>query len=163
MASDKESMNFLDEKGAEVLEGNGDMIYKDKSESIRVQTPLITYEEQKELLNNFSQTTNKLYPPIHKGDDLYGKAMNLIEENEKVYPQLLTEKLNIDYYRAVQLLEMIVEENDSREELYGDAKKFYEEDKNITAAGLSKKLKIHYAKAMELLKTIKEKERINQD
>jgi hypothetical protein len=89
--------------------------------------------------------------------------MNLIEENEKVYPQLLTEKLNIDYYRAVQLLEMIVEENDSREELYGDAKKFYEEDKNITAAGLSKKLKIHYAKAMELLKTIKEKERINQD
>jgi DNA segregation ATPase FtsK/SpoIIIE-like protein len=156
MASDNESMNLLGEKGAEELEGNGDMIYKDKSESIRVQTPFITYEEQKELLNNLSQKTNKFYPPIKKDDNLYKETLRLLKKDKEVYPHLLVEKLNIGYYRAVQLLEKVVEENDKREDLYEDVLDLYKENNNINAIEISKKLKVHYDRAKELIEQIKE-------
>jgi S-DNA-T family DNA segregation ATPase FtsK/SpoIIIE len=156
MATGEESTNLLDEKGAEELEGNGDMIYKDKSGSIRVQTPFITYEEQKELLNNFSQTTNKFYPPIKKDDNLYKETLRLIKKHKEVYPHLLVEKLNIGYYRAVQLLEKVVEENDKREDLYEDVLDLYKENNNINAIEISKKLKVHYDRAKELIEQIKE-------
>jgi DNA segregation ATPase FtsK/SpoIIIE-like protein len=157
MATDKESMNLLDERGAEALEGNGDMIYKNKSGSIRVQTPFITYDEQIKVLNSFNQSKNKFYPPIDKDGDLYKETLELIKEEEKVFPHLLSERLNIDYYRAIQLLEMVVDENDKREDLYEEALKLYEEDKDINAIGISKNLKIHYERAKELMEKIKKK------
>jgi S-DNA-T family DNA segregation ATPase FtsK/SpoIIIE len=155
MATETDSINLLDNKGAEELKGNGDMIYKDTSGSIRVQTPFITYDEQKEVLNKLSQTPNDFYPEIDKEDDLYKEAFKLIEQHDRVYIYLLCENLNIGYYRAVQLLEMVTTENDKREGLYEDALELYEKGKNVNAVGISKKLKIHYDRAKELMKKIK--------
>jgi S-DNA-T family DNA segregation ATPase FtsK/SpoIIIE len=155
MATESESLNILDEKGAEKLMGNGDMIYRDESGSIRVQTPFITYDEQKSVLNSFNQTKNKFYPPIDKEEKLYKKTLKIIKEQKKVYPHLLSERLNIGYYRAVQLLEMVVDENDKREDLYEEALKLYEENNDINAIAISKNLKIHYERAKELIDTFK--------
>ncbi len=155
MATEEESLNFLGEKGSETLEGNGDMIYKDEKESIRVQTPLITYEEQKEVLNTFSQTTNKFYPPISKDNNLYKETLRLIKKHKKVYPRLLVKKLNLSYYKAVQLLAKVVEEEDKREDLYKDALKLYKKDHTVNAVEISKTLKINYNRAKELIEQIR--------
>jgi S-DNA-T family DNA segregation ATPase FtsK/SpoIIIE len=50
LAGEEDSIAVLDQDGAENLNGNGDMIFKHFTKTIRIQTPYISYEDQMEVL-----------------------------------------------------------------------------------------------------------------
>ncbi len=134
VASQIDSRTILDMAGAEKLLGAGDMLYisGEMSKPVRLQSPFITEDEVKSVVNyladnygdhlpaeiNFSgeEKAGTLISSALDGmggddsdDDLYEEARMAVLEAQKASASYLQRKLKVGYARAARLLDMLEE------------------------------------------------------
>ncbi len=113
VVSKEDSLLLLNEEGAEKLLGNGDMIFKDMDtkESIRVQTPYISIEDQKVIINTVSKVSEykeiQLKENREEIDSLYEDAKKIVIMEQKASASLLQRRLKIGYNNAARLIEQL--------------------------------------------------------
>jgi S-DNA-T family DNA segregation ATPase FtsK/SpoIIIE len=118
LASKVDSRTILDMNGAENLLGKGDMLYMDinTAKPVRIQGCYVS-EGEIEKVVEFAQQ-NAIHdetgiPDLEDGesqdessnDELYEQAVKLVLKHHTASTSFLQRKLNIDYERAVQILE----------------------------------------------------------
>ena len=113
VVSKEDSLLLLNEEGAEKLLGNGDMIFKDMDtkESIRVQTPYISFEDQKVIINTVSKVSEykdiQLKENREEIDSLYEDAKKIVVMEQRASASLLQRRLKIGYNNAARLIEQL--------------------------------------------------------
>ncbi len=138
VASQIDSRTILDMSGAEKLLGRGDMLFLsgDTSKPRRVQAPLVTEQEVKEVVGFIREQAEKLQVDTaapsglqvdfnapaggnmpgsfgdggEAEDDMYDDAKQVVIESGKASASLLQRRLRVGYARAARLLD-ILEEN----------------------------------------------------
>jgi S-DNA-T family DNA segregation ATPase FtsK/SpoIIIE len=139
VASQIDSRTILDMAGAEKLLGKGDMLFvsSESSKPRRVQGPLVTEKEVKEVVDFLKEQAEKLQvstaekpsdlqvsfdAPVNLAgvgggdgsgagdDDMYEDAKQVVMEAGKASASLLQRRLRVGYARAARLLD-ILEEN----------------------------------------------------
>ena len=117
LASKVDSRTILDMNGAESLLGRGDMLFLDMNASkpSRIQGCFVSEVEIERLVDFIRQSSPESEDEIDEmelrepgdddQDDLYDDAVQLVLEHGTASTSFLQRKLNIDYDRAVQMLE----------------------------------------------------------
>lgn len=118
-----DSRTILDEQGAELLLGKGDMLVKmnGKSEMLRVQCPFIS-EEEVNAFTDFLRTqgTPEYHDAILRHDDdaedapvdelldsRYDEAVRVVAETQRCSTSWLQRKMSIGYNRAAKIVDMM--------------------------------------------------------
>jgi S-DNA-T family DNA segregation ATPase FtsK/SpoIIIE len=125
VAQKVDSRTILDEQGAELLLGKGDMLVKmnGSNETLRVQCPFISEEEVSAITDHLrSQGTPEYHDDILKatdedGDDKpasdepldprFDEAVRIVAETQRCSTSWLQRKLGIGYNRAAKIVEMM--------------------------------------------------------
>jgi S-DNA-T family DNA segregation ATPase FtsK/SpoIIIE len=128
VASNVDSRTILDQKGAEQLVGNGDMLFMNGSRMIRLQGPFISVEEVEKVTTFIGkQEGYGVYqlPPIDENagglgdtllpdsdtDELFEKAARVIVRHQQGSVSLLQRKLAVGYTRAARIVDQLEEAN----------------------------------------------------
>ncbi len=123
VAQKVDSRTILDEQGAELLLGKGDMLVKmnGKTETLRVQCPFIS-EEEVNAVTDFlrAQGTPEYHDAILRHDDesedspqeelfdaRYDEAVKIVAETQRCSTSWLQRKMSIGYNRAAKIVEMM--------------------------------------------------------
>jgi len=123
VASRMDSRIVLDQNGAEVLLGEGDMLFlpPGSSKLIRAQGTFIEDEELKDLIHDLGQ---KAQPQFHhelqrlqpdgdvgntQRDPLFDKAVELVVQSRRGSVSLLQRRLEVGYSRASRLIEQMAQ------------------------------------------------------
>jgi S-DNA-T family DNA segregation ATPase FtsK/SpoIIIE len=114
LPSSEDSITVLGERGAEDLMGYGDMIFKnmDTNEKIRVQTPLVRYDDVISVVNKVGHTSQ--YPKLEVEEIVNDEPLpESVKQLQKKHPNLTTNilqrELQIGYSKAVEILRKINE------------------------------------------------------
>lgn len=119
-----DSRTILDEQGAEMLLGKGDMLVKmnGKSEVVRVQCPFISEEEINQLTDCLRRQGSPQYHEAilqHADDDdeeaeqeqsldsRYDDAVRIVGDTQRCSTSWLQRKMGIGYNRAAKIVEMM--------------------------------------------------------
>ena len=123
VASKIDSRTILNEQGAEQLLGQGDMLYSSGSgQSVRVHGAFVADDEVESVAEALRQSGEARYiedilgagapsdedgGPLggSSGDDLYDKAVAIVERDQKASVSYLQRRLSIGYNRAAGLIE----------------------------------------------------------
>ena len=123
VASRMDSRIVLDQNGAEVLLGEGDMLFlpPGSSKLIRAQGTFIEEDELKDLIDDLAQ---KAQPQFHhelqrlrpgsgggdtQRDPLFDKAVELVVQSRRGSVSLLQRRLEVGYSRASRLIEQMAQ------------------------------------------------------
>jgi len=114
---------ILDEQGAEVLLGKGDMLVKlnGGTETRRVQCPFLSEEEVSRLTDHLRQQAEPRYEesiltdtseeaaddPPETSDDRFEEAVLIVRETQRCSTSWLQRKMTIGYNRAAKIVEMM--------------------------------------------------------
>jgi DNA segregation ATPase FtsK/SpoIIIE-like protein len=110
------SLLLLGEKGAEELEGRGDMILKDteNNEKIRIQTPYISHEDIMNVIDKYlvSSHIDKKNPPpkveeIEEISVSEEEIKQLQREYKNITIQIIQRKLRLPYKQAIAVYKRI--------------------------------------------------------
>ena len=132
VASQIDSRTILDAPGAEKLLGAGDMLYLggDLAQPIRVQSPFISEEEVKSVVNYLAKnndyidsnskvdlerseenTRNEIFDSLEddeeEDDDLYSEAKEIVVSAGKASTSYLQRKLGVGYSRAARIMDIL--------------------------------------------------------
>ncbi len=124
VAQKVDSRTILDEQGAELLLGKGDMLAKmnGSNETLRVQCPFISEEEVSAITDHLrSQGTPVYHDDILRADDdddeasaeeepldpRFDEAVRIVAETQRCSTSWLQRKLGIGYNRAAKIVEMM--------------------------------------------------------
>lgn len=124
VAQKVDSRTILDEQGAEVLLGRGDMLVKlnGSSETLRVQCPFVSEEEVSALTDHLRAQGEPQYheaillePDAEEEDDLpeeksdarFEEAVRIVQETQRCSTSWLQRKMTIGYNRAAKIVEMM--------------------------------------------------------
>jgi DNA segregation ATPase FtsK/SpoIIIE, S-DNA-T family len=124
VAQKVDSRTILDEQGAELLLGKGDMLAKmnGSNETLRVQCPFISEEEVSAITDHLRQQGTPVYQDdILRGDDddedsaredealdpRFDEAVRIVAETQRCSTSWLQRKLGIGYNRAAKIVEMM--------------------------------------------------------
>ncbi len=128
VASNVDSRTILDQKGAEQLVGNGDLLFQNGSRMVRLQGPFISVDEV-EKVTTFIGKQNGYgcyqLPPIDENagglgdtllpdsdtDELFEKAARVIVRHQQGSVSLLQRKLAVGYTRAARIVDQLEEAN----------------------------------------------------
>jgi S-DNA-T family DNA segregation ATPase FtsK/SpoIIIE len=133
VASQVDSRTILDAGGAESLLGAGDMLYAsgEMSKPTRIQSPFISEEEVKEVVNHLAKQYKEAEPDKidfsstegaasdisvgsdeegdEEDDELFEEARELVINMDKASTSLVQRKLKVGYARAARLMDMLEE------------------------------------------------------
>jgi len=117
VSSKTDSRTILDRNGAENLLGNGDYLFMPigQSEPLRLQSPLVTSEEIKKVVDFLAVKREPPPLPVEEReeegeeatDELYDDAVNIVVSEGQASISLLQRKLGIGYARAGRLIDMM--------------------------------------------------------
>ena len=124
VAQKVDSRTILDEQGAELLLGKGDMLAKmnGSNETLRVQCPFISEEEVSAITDHLRRQGTPLYhDDILRADDdddesaredepldpRFDEAVRIVAETQRCSTSWLQRKLGIGYNRAAKIVEMM--------------------------------------------------------
>lgn len=124
VAQKVDSRTILDEQGAEVLLGKGDMLVKlnGSSETLRVQCPFVSEEEVSALTDHLRAQGEPQYQeailqehdadeddeaPEEKSDARFEEAVRIVQETQRCSTSWLQRKMTIGYNRAAKIVEMM--------------------------------------------------------
>jgi S-DNA-T family DNA segregation ATPase FtsK/SpoIIIE len=124
VAQKVDSRTILDEQGAELLLGRGDMLAKmnGSNETLRVQCPFISEEEVSAITDHLrKQGTPVYHDDILRADDddeegsaedealdpRFDEAVRIVAETQRCSTSWLQRKLGIGYNRAAKIVEMM--------------------------------------------------------
>jgi S-DNA-T family DNA segregation ATPase FtsK/SpoIIIE len=124
VAQKVDSRNILDEQGAELLLGKGDMLAKmnGSNETLRVQCPFISEEEVSAITDHLRRQGTPVYhDDILRADDdeeegaaadepldpRFDEAVRIVAETQRCSTSWLQRKLGIGYNRAAKIVEMM--------------------------------------------------------
>jgi S-DNA-T family DNA segregation ATPase FtsK/SpoIIIE len=124
VAQKVDSRTILDEQGAELLLGKGDMLAKmnGSNETLRVQCPFISEEEVSAITDHLrKQGTPVYHDDILRADDddeeasrddepldpRFDEAVRIVAETQRCSTSWLQRKLGIGYNRAAKIVEMM--------------------------------------------------------
>jgi S-DNA-T family DNA segregation ATPase FtsK/SpoIIIE len=124
VAQKVDSRTILDEQGAEVLLGRGDMLAKmnGSSETQRVQCPFISEEEVRDVTDHLRRQGTPAYHDdiLRAGDDeedeapgdtdvdpRFDEAVRLVADTQKCSTSWIQRKLKLGYNRAARIVEMM--------------------------------------------------------
>jgi S-DNA-T family DNA segregation ATPase FtsK/SpoIIIE len=124
VAQKVDSRTILDEQGAELLLGKGDMLAKmnGSNETLRVQCPFISEEEVSAITDHLrAQGTPVYHDDILRGGDdeeeasreeealdpRFDEAVRIVAETQRCSTSWLQRKLGIGYNRAAKIVEMM--------------------------------------------------------
>jgi S-DNA-T family DNA segregation ATPase FtsK/SpoIIIE len=124
VAQKVDSRTILDEQGAEVLLGRGDMLVKlnGSSETLRVQCPFVSEEEVSALTDHLRAQGEPQYHeaillepdaeddedlPEEKSDARFEEAVRIVQETQRCSTSWLQRKMTIGYNRAAKIVEMM--------------------------------------------------------
>jgi S-DNA-T family DNA segregation ATPase FtsK/SpoIIIE len=135
VSSQIDSRTILDQGGAELLLGSGDMLYlaSDMQKPVRVQTAYISEMEVKKVVANIKENNAGTIPSLDIGNGTVP-----LEPNDAI-----TMALDDD--------------NDSDDNLYMDAKAAVEEAGKASTSYLQRKLRVGYSRAARLMDILEEK------
>jgi S-DNA-T family DNA segregation ATPase FtsK/SpoIIIE len=123
VAQKVDSRTILDEQGAELLLGRGDMLAKmnGSNETLRVQCPFISEEEVSAITDHLRRQGTPVYhDDILRADDdeeedasdepldpRFDEAVRIVAETQRCSTSWLQRKLGIGYNRAAKIVEMM--------------------------------------------------------
>ena len=123
VAQKVDSRTILDEQGAEVLLGRGDMLVKlnGANETLRVQCPFVSEEEVDALTAHLRAQGAPRYQesileepeadeadlPEDKGDSRFEEAVLIVRETQRCSTSWLQRKMTVGYNRAAKIVEMM--------------------------------------------------------
>lgn len=124
VAQKVDSRTILDEQGAEVLLGRGDMLVKlnGSSETLRVQCPFVSEEEVSALTDHLRAQGEPQYHeailaepegddeddlPEEKTDSRFEEAVRIVQETQRCSTSWLQRKMTIGYNRAAKIVEQM--------------------------------------------------------
>jgi DNA segregation ATPase FtsK/SpoIIIE-like protein len=124
VAQKVDSRTILDEQGAELLLGRGDMLAKmnGSNETLRVQCPFISEEEVSAITDHLRRQGSPVYhDDILRADDddeegaaedealdpRFDEAVRIVAETQRCSTSWLQRKLGIGYNRAAKIVEMM--------------------------------------------------------
>ena len=124
VAQKVDSRTILDEQGAELLLGKGDMLAKmnGSNETLRVQCPFISEEEVSAITDHLRRQGTPVYhDDILRADDddeeasredepldpRFDEAVRIVAETQRCSTSWLQRKLGIGYNRAAKIVEMM--------------------------------------------------------
>ena len=127
VSSQVDSGTILDQKGAEALIGNGDLLFVNAGrDAVRVQGAFLSEDEIEAIVDALKITGEPEYvqevqDSIDSGDDLeggdseyddpmIGKAIEVIRTAQKASTSLLQRKLGIGYGRAAKIIDILEED-----------------------------------------------------
>ncbi len=118
-----DSRTILDEQGAEVLLGRGDMLVKlnGATDTLRVQCPFVSEEEVSALTDHLRAQGAPHYDerilaeaeaededvPEEKGDSRFEEAVRIVAETQRCSTSWLQRKMTVGYNRAAKIVEMM--------------------------------------------------------
>jgi S-DNA-T family DNA segregation ATPase FtsK/SpoIIIE len=118
-----DSRTILDEQGAEVLLGRGDMLVKlnGATDTLRVQCPFVSEEEVSALTDHLRAQGTPHYDerilaepesededmPEEKGDARFDEAVRIVQETQRCSTSWLQRKMTVGYNRAAKIVEMM--------------------------------------------------------
>jgi S-DNA-T family DNA segregation ATPase FtsK/SpoIIIE len=118
-----DSRTILDEQGAEVLLGRGDMLVKmnGANDTLRVQCPFVSEEEVSALTDHLRAQGAPQYDeailaepesedeeiPEEKGDSRFDEAVAIVQGTQRCSTSWLQRKMTIGYNRAAKIVEMM--------------------------------------------------------
>lgn len=122
VAQKVDSRTILDEQGAEMLLGRGDMLVKvnGKTDTVRVQCPFVSEDEVNDITEFLRQQGTPQYhedilthdadeeegdEPAQKLDPLYDQAVCIVAETQRCSTSWLQRKMSIGYNRAAKIVE----------------------------------------------------------
>lgn len=128
VASNVDSRTILDQKGAEQLVGNGDLLFMNGSRMIRLQGPFISVDEVEKVTTFIGKQEGYgcyQLPPIDENagglgdtllpdsetDELFEKAARVIVRHQQGSVSLLQRKLAVGYTRAARIVDQLEEAN----------------------------------------------------
>jgi|GEM_PF-1980564 len=119
---------ILDDNGAEKLLGQGDMLYMGPgtSELVRIQSPWVSTDEQKKVLdflrkqgsptydlsvlNQYDDSDEAVMVSEDDKDDKYIEAIKIASENNTISASYLQRRLKLGYNRAARIVEIMEKE-----------------------------------------------------
>ena len=125
VASQIDSRTILDQKGAQGLVGNGDMLYMHGSTLIRLQSPFISIDEVEAMTTFIGKqdvTAPYILPPLDednaqvqdqgklfetKRDEYFVDAAKIIVRHQQGSVSLLQRRLSVGYTRAARLVDQL--------------------------------------------------------
>ena len=123
VAQKVDSRTILDEQGAEVLLGRGDMLVKlnGANDTLRVQCPFVSEEEVDALTAHIRLQGAPRYQesileepeaeaddePEEKGDNRFDEAVLIVRDTQRCSTSWLQRKMTIGYNRAAKIVEMM--------------------------------------------------------
>jgi S-DNA-T family DNA segregation ATPase FtsK/SpoIIIE len=124
VASGLDSRVILDQKGAEKLLGQGDMLYLPPATStlVRAQGVLVTDDEMRRLVTNVcSQSKPRFEPSIHEklnspppeedvteeDEELIQKVLEIMRQERRASTSLFQRRLRLGYTRAARLVDVL--------------------------------------------------------
>lgn len=123
VAQKVDSRTILDDQGAELLLGKGDMLVKlnGSTDTRRVQCPFVSEEEVSALVEALKQQGSPEYheaileqedEPLDDGDDepvdsRFDEAVRIVAETQRCSTSWLQRKMTIGYNRAAKIVEMM--------------------------------------------------------
>lgn len=128
VASNADSRTILDRKGAEQLVGNGDLLYMNGSQMVRLQGPFVSVDEVEKVTTFIGRQTGFGFyelPPMDENadglgatllpdsetDELFEKAARIIVRHQQGSVSLLQRKMAVGYTRAARIVDQLEEAN----------------------------------------------------
>ncbi len=176
------SIAILNQKGAEDLRGEGEMLYKDKTmkNAIKLQAPYVSYEEKeliikdvsrkeclcnepncaKCLLINCQDYKCKIHTEEHKKkvrkERYYPKIKKLIESGIHITPEIMRKKFGMGYIKGNDFLnEFWDDEIKTYRYIYNKLNELEEAGSTLSTFDLQKKFTMNIFHAIELEKRYK--------
>jgi len=184
VATEVDSRVILDCAGAETLLGNGDMLFKDKStpKSIRIQAPIILFDEREELIKklktrkclcdnptcakcllvNCNDDNCKIHTLEKKKETrqriYYPKIKELIESRTRITPEIMKKEFHLGYKEGGDLLnEFWDDELEKYDYIYKRIKKEIEENGSLNPQFLHREFSMSMLHEMKLMDILEKK------